>query len=415
MPTVLELKDQRAQIWQRMKEINDKAEAEQRDLASEEQANWNQADADIKALDARIARQEQLERKPAEHGDSRQIATATLAVPQERLIAMPEYQRAFGNFLRVPRLTDLDSEDRSILARGFVQHRAMGTNVPTAGGYLVPETLSRSIDQALLEYGGMREVATVFATEDGGDFLMPTSDDTSNTGEILAENTAASEQDITVGAKVFKAYMYSSKIIRASIQFLQDGAIDVEAWLAARMAERLARITNSHFTTGTGANQPSGIAGDATTGVTGATGQTTTVTWDDLISLEHSVDPAYRRAGCRWMFHDNTLQAIKKLKDGEGRYLWQPGLPTTTAPSTIMNYPYTINQDVAVMAASAISIYFGLLTKYHIRDVRGRAVMRLDERYAEYLQVGFLAFSRHDGLLLDAGTHPVKTYVNSAS
>lgn len=417
MPTVLELKESRAQLWERMKAVNDMAEAENRDLTAEETTNWTQASTDIDALDERIARQERLERLPAAEGaQTRQIATID---PNNKgtLRSSSEYARAFTNWLRCPRSVDLDAESRSMIAAGFqhVDTRAMGVNVPTAGGYLVPETLESRIEQALLFYGGMREAGEVIRTESGNDLAMPTSNDTTNTGELLAENTAASEQDVTIGARILKAYMYSSKIVRASYQFLQDPAIDVEGWLADLLAIRIGRITNTHFTTGTGANQPSGIAGDSTQGVAAATGQTTSVTWDDLITLEHTVDPAYRATGCRYMFRDATLRELRKLKDGEGRYLWQPGLPASSVPNTINSYPYTINPDVAAMAASANSIFFGQLKKYKIRDVRGWMLLRLEERYAEYLQVGFLGFSRHDGVLLDAGTNPVKHYTNSAT
>lgn len=421
MPTVLELKENRAQVWERMKQLVDGAEAGNRSFTAEEQANWGQSNADIEALEERIKNQEHLERAPARADHPRQTAVLDTR-NQASLRTAPEYRQAFENWLRVPRAVDLDPESRSLMASGFtsaqVQVRAMGTNVPTAGGYLVPETLEKKIEQALLWYGGMREVGEVIRTESGNDLAMPTSDDTTNTGEILAENTAATEQDATIGARILKAYMYSSKIVRASHQFLQDPAIDVESWLADLLAIRIGRITNTHFTTGTGANQPSGIAGDSTQGVAGATGQSTSVTWDDLITLEHSVDRAYRFApGCRYMLRDSTLRELRKLKDGEGRYLWQPGMPNTGvgAIATINGYPYTINNDVAAMAASATAIFFGDLKKYKIRDVRGWMLLRLEERYAEYLQVGFLGFSRHDGVLLDAGSNPVKHYSNSAT
>jgi len=420
MSTVLELKEKRAELWERMKAMVDATEAENRNMTAEEEANWTAANTDIEAMDQRIARQEQLERTPATRTQNR-LETANLAAPVS-LRATPEYAKAFESYVRCERQVDLDPESRSILRGGYqaFDARAMGVNVPTAGGYLVPEGFERRIEDAMLWYGGMREAATIMPTSTGNDLPMPTSDDTTNTGEILAENTAASEQDITVGARILKAFMYSSKIIRVSYQFLQDPGVDVESWLSEKLGIRIARITNTHFTVGTGANQPSGIAGDATTGVSAATGQTTSVTWDDLITLEHTIDPSYRRQG-RYMFRDATLREIRKLKDGEGRYLWQPGMPggggggQFPGGNTINGFPYTINSDVAAMAASAVSIFFGDLKKYIIRDVRGFALMRLEERYAEYLQVGFLGFSRHDGVLLDAGTNPVKTYVNAAS
>lgn len=418
MPTVIELKESRAQIWERMKQLVDGSEAENRGLTAEEQSNWDKANADIESLDSRIANQEKLERRPASPaGEGRQMANLPTGGDKPvSFRAKPEYRTAFYSWMAAETPHDLDPEYRQVLSAGRREARAMGVNAPTAGGFLVPETLERRIEQALLYYGGMREAATVMRTDSGEDLAMPTSNDTTNVGELLAENTAATEQDVTVGARILKAYMYSSKIIRASYQFLQDPAIDVEGWLADLLAIRIGRITNTHFTTGSGANQPSGIAGDSTQGVAAATGQTTSVTWDDLITLEHTIDPAYRTTGCRFMFRDSTLREIRKLKDGEGRYLWQPGAPGAAgAPSTINGYPYTINPDVAAMAASANSIFFGQLSKYHIRDVRGFALLRLQERYAEYLQVAFLGFSRHDGVLLDAGTNPVKYYTNSAS
>jgi HK97 family phage major capsid protein len=113
------------------------------------------------------------------------------------------------------------------------------------------------------------------------------------------------------------------------------------------------------------------------------------------------------------------LKALKKIKipqysgDTAGVPLWQPGL-VAGQPDTILGYPFVINQAMAAMAASAKSIIFGDLSKYLIRDVRDVQLIRLDERFAEYHQVGFLAFSRHDGDLLDAGTDPVKHYINAA-
>lgn len=411
MATTIELKEARAGIWERMKALVDGAEAENRNLSAEEDANWTKANADINDLDARIARQEALERRPATEQQQRQTAVLGNVAS---LRASPEYAKAFRNWIQLPP-SMLDPESRNLMAMAYqsADTRAQAVNSGAAGGYFVPEGFMNRVEQALLTFGGMREAATIMRTDSGNDIPIPTSNDTSNEGELLAENTPASEQDVTVGARVLKSFMYSTKIIRASYQFLQDSAIDVEGWLAELMALRIARITNRHFTLGVGANEPSGIAGDSTQGVAGATGQTLTVTWDDLISLEHSVDPAYRRNG-RYMFRDSTLAILRKQKDGEGRYLWQPGT-TSNAPNTINTFPYTINSDVAAMAASANSIFFGDLKKYIIRDVRGLTMMRLEEKYAEYLQVGFLGFSRHDGLLIDAGTRPVKHYTNSAS
>ena len=208
-------------------------------------------------------------------------------------------------------------------------------------------------------------------------------------------------------------HKYSSKEVRVSIELMQDSAFDIESWLAGLLGERIARITNTHFTTGAAPNQPAGVTLDAGVGVSGATGQTTSVTWDDLINLEHAVDPSYRK-NARFMFNDNTLSYLRRVKDGDGNYIWQAGT-TGGAPSLINGWPYTINTAMAAMAASATSILYGDFSKYVIRDVKGFSLLRLNELYSASGQVGFLGFSRHDGALIHAGTNPIQAYVNAAS
>ncbi|MCY1305329.1 phage major capsid protein, HK97 family [compost metagenome] len=153
---------------------------------------------------------------------------------------------------------------------------------------------------------------------------------------------------------------------------------------------------------GTGVGQPTGIVTAASVGANAATAAA--ITFDELIDLEHSVDPAYRQAGrCRFMFHDSTLKAIKKLKDDQKRPLWLPGV-AVREPDTVLGYAYTINQHVPVLASEAKAVLFGDFSKYLIRDVLAVSLFRLtDSKYTEKGQVGFLAFSRHDGNLIDVG------------
>jgi HK97 family phage major capsid protein len=172
-------------------------------------------------------------------------------------------------------------------------------------------------------------------------------------------------------------------------------------------------VTNNHFTVGTGSSNPNGVVVAATVGKTGTTGQTVSIVYADLVDLEHSVDPNYRQ-GAKWMMNDSSLKVLKKLVDTQGRPLWMPGL-VTGAPDTILGYGFVINNDMATMATSGKSVLFGDFSKYIIRDVADVSLLRLDERFAEFHQVAFLAFSRHDGDLLDAGTHPIKYYANSAT
>jgi HK97 family phage major capsid protein len=208
--------------------------------------------------------------------------------------------------------------------------------------------------------------------------------------------------------------MYTSKLVRVSLQLLNDNAFDLESWLAGVLGRRIGRAQNQHFTTGTGTAQPEGVQTNAVIGKTGATGQTTSVTYDDLIDLIHSVDPAYRNSGrAQFMLNDASLSAARKLKDGQNRPLWEPSIQVGT-PDGLLGYGYTINQDMPVMAANAKSIMFGdFYAGYLIRDVQDVQLLRLAERYADYLQVGFLAFARTDGTPQDTAAY--RAYRNSAT
>jgi HK97 family phage major capsid protein len=291
---------------------------------------------------------------------------------------------------------------------------AMGTTSGAVGQYTVPDEAMRALEVSLLAFGGMRQVSTVIRTDSGADLPIPTSDDTSNKGAILSENTQASEVDITFGQIVLQSFKYSSKYVLVSVELLQDSSINVAEFIGKALGERIGRITNDHFTTGDASSKPNGIVTAAGAGVT-ATALTATTTYDNVVDLVHSVDPAYRDKG-KFMFHDGGLKMLKKIKvlqysgDTTGVPLWSPGL-APGAPDTILGYPYVINQSMTTPATSVKSILFGDFSKYLIRDVRDVTLLRLDERFADYHQVGFLAFSRHDGDLLDAGTDPVKYHV----
>ena len=124
--------------------------------------------------------------------------------------------------------------------------------------------------------------------------------------------------------------------------------------------------------------------------------------FDEIIDLFHSVDPAYRASpSCRFMFNDSTLSAIRKLKDGDGNYLWQAADGRAGEPAAILGRGYVINQAMDSIATAKKTVLFGDMNKYVVRRVRDFTLLRLAERYAEYYQVGFLAFNRLDGELLD--------------
>jgi HK97 family phage major capsid protein len=328
-----------------------------------------------------------------------------------------EYAGAFDAYLRRG-MAALDHEQQTLLGQGFnPETRApMGVGSGAIGGYMVPPGFVTKITDTLKQFGGMLRVANVISTDNGQPLQWPTVDDTANVGAILPENNQAVELDVTVGTKTLGAYMYTSKLVLLSFQLLQDSAFDLNTWLPMKLGQRIGRAVNAHLTTGTGTSQPTGIQPTLTVGKQGIVGQTTTVIYDDLVDVVHSLDPAYRD-GASWMMNDSSLKIIQKLKDGQNRPLLEPATSASLAagmPNTLLGYPIVTNQDWPAMAASARSIGFGRWDlAYTVRRVNDVAVLRLSERYADFLQVGFLAFVRFDGVPDDAAA--ARCYQNSAT
>lgn len=312
----------------------------------------------------------------------------------------------------------LKGGDKALSAQDWADVRAtMSTTTTTEGGYTVPVDVAGQISEVLKAYGGVRSVANVIQSNMGNDINFPTSDGTSEVGELIGQNTTATAADPSFGVVTLSTYKFSSKIVAVPFELLQDSAADVEAFVARRLGSRLGRITNTYFTTGTGTSQPKGVVTAAASGKVGTTGQTTSVIVDDLIDLVHSVDPAYRAGNCKFMMNDASLKVIRKLKDTAGRPVFLPGYEGLGGAmgDSLLGYDVVINQDVATMAANAKSILFGDFSRYTIRDVMGFTLFRFDDSaYAKLGQVGFLAWMRTGGTLTDGGA-PLKFYQNSST
>lgn len=292
---------------------------------------------------------------------------------------------------------------------------AQSTGVDSEGGYLVPTTFSGVMLAAMAAYGGVRQVATVQQTASGEPIQWPTVDETAVTGEWLAENAPAADDDVAFGTVSIGAHLASSKGVAIPFALMQDAGIgNLEGMLNGLLSARLSRLTNAAYTVGDGVGKPTGIVNGAGLGHTTAAGLVDSFTYDDFIELEHSVDPVYRRDGS-WMFHDTALKVVKKMKDADGRPLWVPGV-SSEAPAEILNYGYTVNQDMAEPAASADSMLFGDMSKYLIRDVMNVTLFRFtDSVYTRRGQVGFLAMLRTDGKTIAANNAAIKKMRHAAA
>jgi HK97 family phage major capsid protein len=440
--TVKELVEKRVKEAADARAILDAADKEKRKLTAEEEAKWNAHLAEVDKLAERIDRQEKAEREERQAAIERELEASKGRQTEPNPVAKRENRAqptaeertlAFRAWARVPVADEfphteeelnavercgLNLQRKSVILRLLpeqhrtpeailkaVEKRAQGVATGAAGLFTVPDEAMGPLEVAMLAFGGMRQVATVLRTGSGADLPIPNVNDTSNKGVILGENTGAAEQDLTFTQLVLKAFKYSSKMLKVSVELMQDNAVNLPVFVGTALGERIARILNDHFTTGAGTTEPKGIVTEATSAFTAASANA--VTSDELIDLQYSVDPAYRGPTAGYMFNDSSAKVIRKLKDGNGQYIWQPGL-IAGQPDTLLGHRVVINQSMASIATTNKAVLFGDLAKYLIRDVMDITLVRLDERFAEAHQVAFLAFSRHEGRLLNAGTNPVK-------
>lgn len=416
MPNVSKLREERASIWEQMQEVM--SEAEKNGWSGELEQKYDRLEQDLDAKGTEVARAEAHDARSSEFSKVEAPGVAATMTTEPAGPAAPrdqEYARAFASYMRNG-ISALDREQESVLRAGWIDapQNAAGVGTGAAGGFTVPPAFRQKIVDTMTYVAAMRQLSEVINTETGASLPWPTVNDTANEGAILAENTQVTEQDVTFGQANLDAYMYTSKLVRVSLQLLNDNAFDLESWLSRTLGARIGRIQNRHFTVGTGTGEPDGIVTSAAVGKQGATGSTTTVSYDDLVDLTDSIDPAYVESGnARFMMSQSARKAIRKLKDSQNRPLWEPSVQAGV-PDQLLGYGLTLNNYVPAPAASAKSIVFGDIREaYVIRDVSDFAVLRLAERYADFLQVGFIGFQRSDGTLQNSAA--VKAYQHSAT
>jgi HK97 family phage major capsid protein len=327
-----------------------------------------------------------------------------------------EYRQVFAKVV-CGGFDDLGPEERAVLRQGTAkfEQRAQTAGTTTAGGYTVPTELANEIIKSMKAWGPMydEDICTTVNTSNGNSMKLPTVDDTSSTAGTHTEGAALTDdggKDVTFGQKSLDAYAYDTEFIRWSWELDMDSIFNMEALLGSLLGERLGRIANSQLTTGTGSSAPNGIVTASTLGKTAAA--TAAITWDEIIDLEHSVDPAYRTSPkARYMFNDGTLSAVRKLKDGNGNYLWQAGDVQKGVPASFNGRAYSINQAMDSLAAAKKIMLFGDFSKYFVRKVGSPIIGVLRERF--WPDMGIAGLIRFDGELGD--TAAVKHLITAAS
>lgn len=447
------LREERAPIAKKIQDMADLAIAEGRDFTAEETPIWEQVNADYNKLTRSIELAERAElvsisqdadeqRSPGNGNDKKPLPgrgdfrhsnnddddaeaerRSKEPTEEDQAVALQAWllsgagreldKRHVAACTKTgvrPHSQNYDFNLRRDVAKMRGEFRDLSASSGPAGQYTIAGGFIANLERAMLAFGGMRTVADVMRTTSGNNMPWPTTNDTSNEGALIAENTAASELDVSFSQVIFYAHKYTSKLIQVPVELLEDSAFDLASEVGNMLGERLGRITNRHFTVGTGAGQPEGIVPGSSLGVTAASA--TAIAADEILDLIHAVDPSYR-TGAGFMAHDNILLHLRKLKDGNGQFLWSSGL-NSGMPDRLAGYPITPNQHMqSSVATGTKTMIFGLLSKYKIRDVAGVRLVRLNERFADSDQVGFLAFARHDGHLLDAGVAPVKHLIQA--
>ena len=389
--TILELREKRAKAWEAAKAFLDSHRKENGVLSAEDDAAYTRMEQEITDLGKEIAR---LERQEALDAELNRPLNKPLTVKpgcgadtdgaeDKTGRASDDYRKNFWNAMRskvpMPNVTN-----------------ALQIGTDSEGGYLVPDEYERTLVEALEEENIFRQMAKVIKTS-SGDRKIPVVA-SKGTASWIDEEGAYPESDDSFGQVSIGAYKLGT-MIKVSEELLNDSVFDLQSYISREFARRIGAKEEEAFFTGNGTGKPLGIlaaTGGAETGVTAASA--TAVTADELIDLFYSLKSPYRKKSV-WVLNDSTIKSIRKLKDTNGQYLWQPSL-TAGTPDTILGRPVKTSAYMPAIAAGAKSIAFGDFSYYWIADRQGRSFKRLNELFAATGQVGFLASQRVDGRLI---------------
>ncbi len=387
MNKILELREKRAKLWESAKAFLDARRDDKGLVSAEDTATYERMEQDVVDLGKEIDRLEKqavldLElSKPTSTPLSNKPNNGMGEIKEGR--ASDEYKKAFWNVMR----TKNPKSD---------VFNSLSIGDDTEGGYLVPDEFERTLIQTLEEENIFRKLAKVIQTS-SGDKKIPVVV-TKGTASWLDEGEEYEESDSVFGQTSIGAYKLGT-MIKVSDELLNDSIFNIESYISTEFARRIGAKEEEAFLVGDGIGKPTGIfnsTGGAELGITA--GSATAITADEIIDLVYSLKAPYRK-NASFIMNDATIKAIRKLKDGQGQYLWQPSV-TVGTPDTILNRPVITSQFMPTTGAGAKTILFGDFSYYWIADRQGRTFKRLNELYAANGQVGFLASQRLDGKLI---------------
>ncbi len=384
MNKINELRAERAKTWETAKAFLDSHRNEKGILSAEDTAAYEKMEAEIVDLGHEIERQERVDAMERELAAP--VNTPITEKPESAIMdhktgrASEEYKKNFWNAMRTK------APDRTL-----INSLVIGTD--SEGGYLVPDEFERTLVDGLQENNIFRTLAHVIQTT-SGDRKIPVVA-SHGSASWVDEEGAYQESDDAFSQVTIGAYKLGT-MIKVSEELLNDSVFDIQSYLATEFARRIGNAEEEAFINGNGTGKPTGVLGTAEVGVTAA--GATAITADEIIDLFHSLAVPYRGKAV-WLLNDTTVQYLRKLKDGNGQYLWQPGL-VAGAPDTILGRPVKVSRYMPAIAAGNKTIAFGDFNYYWIADRQGRSFRRLDELFAVNGQVGFRGSERVDGKLI---------------
>lgn len=399
------IQEKRQNLWGEAKGILDAAEADGgRALTGEEEARYQALSGEMTSLRAQVESIEEMQRAQVDAEEA-----------EQRLLG--EKRGSAGN-------TDnqIEQELRSMIAgesRGFalpadgkVWTRALSKGTSTAGGNTVPTSFYDTLVEHLVDTTSVMQAgATVLNTDSGETIQVPVTT-SHGAGAAVAEAAAIGQSDPAFGQRTLGAFKFG-QLILLSNELVTDTAVDLLGYVARSAGRNVGLALGAKLATGAGTTEPWGIVTRATTGVTGGAGVAGAFTADNLIDLQYSVIGPYRKNGS-WLCKDATLGAIRKLKDGAGRYLFEVGSTRTGDPDTLNGRPIYTDANMAAVGLSAKSVLFGDLSTYFVRIAGGVRFERSDDYAFNTDQVAFRVLIRADGELADQ-TGAVKLFVGNAA
>ena len=378
MNKIIELQEKRAKVWKQEKDFLDEKQTKSDILSAEDNAQYERMEKEVvdlgKEID-RLTKQAAIDNELNQPTTNAIVNTPTLGkVPNSK----DQYNQSFWNMMR-----------------GNVSANVMNTlkeGSDADGGYLVPDEFEKQLVQKLHQENILRSISHVIQTS-SGDHKIPVVA-SEGTAAWLDEEAAYTENNSTFSQVTLGAHKLGT-LIKVSEELLNDSAFDLTNYISSEFARRLGDAEKEAFLTGNGTGRPTGILNDtngAKDGIT--TASATAITFDELIDLYYSLKDPYRKNAV-FLMNDDTVKAIRKLKDKNDQYIWQPSVQAG-APDMILNCPVYTSQYMPNLTTGNQAVLFGDFSYYWIADRQGRTFKRLNELYAVNGQVGFLGSQRVD-------------------